>query len=255
MDIAIIGAGAAGLMTAIAAGRRNRQSHHGERRILLLDGARTLGAKILVAGGGRCNVTNARVTEEDFWGGSRNVIRRVLHAFPAEQTRRFFAELGVPLHEEEYGKLFPDSNRARSVLDALIDEARRCGVRIQTGWRVVRIERAGAEFALHGAEASAPSVLRAARVVLATGGLSLPKTGSDGAGYGFAQALGHTLVPCTPGLAPLRLDGDFHIGLAGVSQGCRAHAAFRRKLRIRQSWPPRQAGPRGRSAAVDALRH
>jgi len=111
--VAIVGAGAAGLATAIFA-RRLAPS----LRVTLLDTAKRPGAKILVSGGSRCNVTNAAVSDRDFWGGRRTIVRRILRAFPVSETIAFFRELGVPLHEEADGKLFPDSNRARDVLGA-----------------------------------------------------------------------------------------------------------------------------------------
>ncbi len=207
-DVIVVGGGAAGLATAIFAARRRR-----ERRILVLDGARKLGAKILVSGGGRCNVTNAVVTEADFNGGSSRFVRRVLRAFRVEQTIAFFEELGVTLHEEEYGKLFPNSNRARTVLDALLLEAARLGVTILPGHRVVSLEKRDDGFLVRTPERS----LAAGRVVLATGGLSLPKTGSDGLGLAIAAGRGHSIVPTTPALVPLVLRGDFHRPLSGVS--------------------------------------
>ena len=184
-----------------------------ERKVLILDGARKLGAKILVSGGGRCNVTNTVVTEADFNGGSSRFVRRVLRAFRVEQTVAFFEELGVTLHEEEYGKLFPDSNRARTVLDALLLEAERRGVTILPGHRVVSLERRDYGFLVRTPERS----LSAGRVVLATGGLSLPKTGSDGLGLEIAARDGHSVVATTPALVPLVLRGDFHRALSGVS--------------------------------------
>src|SRR6476646_5942429 len=93
-DVAIVGAGAAGLATAIFAGRAAPSLH-----VVLLDGAARPGAKILVSGGGRCNVTNTRVTETDFWGGKRTIVRRVLRGLPVADTVAFFRDLGVPLHE------------------------------------------------------------------------------------------------------------------------------------------------------------
>jgi hypothetical protein len=206
--IGIVGAGAAGLATAIFAARRGASGP-----IVAFDGAARLGAKILVSGGARCNVTNRVVTERDFAGGSANAVRGILRAFPAEETVAFFREIGVALHEEAGGKLFPDSNRARTVLDALLAEARRCGVELRAGQRVHRVARDGEGFRLETSRGE----VEATRVVLATGGLSLPKTGSDGGGYRMAVALGHRLVPQTPALVPLVLDGDFHAGLAGVS--------------------------------------
>src|SRR5687768_14789802 len=113
-DLIVIGAGAAGLATAIFTARAAPSC-----RIVCVDGARRIGAKILVSGGSRCNVTNRVVTERDFWGGSSRAVRNVLRAFPAERTAEFFAEIGVAMHEEEDGKLFPDSNTSRTVLHAL----------------------------------------------------------------------------------------------------------------------------------------
>ena len=208
-DLAIVGGGAAGLATAVFVARRTAG-----RRIVVLDGAKKLGAKILISGGGRCNVTNDVVTAGDFWGGSRHVIRRVLAAFPADETVAFFREIGVSLHVEPGGKMFPDTNRARTVLDALLGEAARCGVQILAGHRVTGIGRKDDGFEL----STTARMFRAMRVVLASGGRSVPKTGSDGTGYRFAQSLGHSLVPQTPALVPLILEGDFHAGLSGISQ-------------------------------------
>ncbi len=245
-DVAIVGAGAAGLATAIFAARAKPSL-----RIALLDGAKRPGTKILVSGGGRCNVTNVRVTPEDFRGGSRNTIRRVLSALPVQRTIDFFREIGVTLHEEEHGKLFPDTNSARTVLEALLAEARRLDIRLCWDHRVTAIEpearaRASSDDAANHDNAAAPGgftlitnngPLRAARVVLATGGLSLPKTGSDGAGYTFARQLGHSLVPTVPALAPLVLEGAFHKPLSGVSQEVElsVHITGRRPERLRGS--------------------
>ena len=182
--------------------------------VLVLDGARTIGAKILVSGGSRCNVTNRVVTERDFWGGSPRLVARVLRAFPADRAARFFEELGVALHEEDDGKLFPDSNRSRTVLDALLAEAARRGVTIESGARVVAVhdDAEGFKVALAGGAS-----VQARTVVLATGGRSLPKSGSDGFGYQLAAAFGHGCVATTPALAPLVLRGLVHAELAGVS--------------------------------------
>src|SRR5512134_2661049 len=110
-------------MAAIQAGRGGRC-----REVVALDGARTLGAKILVSGGGRCNVTHHAVDETAFAGSTRPAIRKVLRRFDVERTVAFFAALGVALKREETGKLFPVSDRARTVLDALLAAAREAGV-------------------------------------------------------------------------------------------------------------------------------
>lgn len=209
--MAIVGAGAAGLATAAFLRELAPALTVG-----LLESARTPGAKILISGGGRCNVTNRIVTERDFWGGSPPVIRQVLRAFTADDARAFFLRLGVALHEEPDGKLFPDSNRARDVLDALLNHVHRTGVTLLAAHRVIEVGRTAGEFTLvtnHGP-------LTARRMVLATGGRSLPKSGSDGAGYELARSLGHSIVETTPALAPLLLDASsdsLHTTLSGVA--------------------------------------
>jgi predicted Rossmann fold flavoprotein len=209
VDLAVIGAGAAGLTTAIFAARRAPSLD-----VCCVDGARTLGAKILVSGGSRCNVTNRTVTERDFWGGSPRVIRNVLRAYPAARAAEFFDQLGVAMHEEEGGKLFPDTNRSRTVLDALLAEADRRAVMIRATSRVTALRRAGERFEI---EIAGARQLQARSVVLATGGRSLPRSGSDGFGYELARHLGHGYVETTPALAPLLLNGDLHAALSGVT--------------------------------------
>jgi predicted Rossmann fold flavoprotein len=224
-DLVIVGAGAAGLATAIFAAHAAPG-----RRIVCLDGARHIGAKILVSGGARCNVTNRVVTERDFWGGASRVIRHVLRAFPAERAAAFFTTLGVPLHEEEDGKLFPDSNRARSVLDALLAEADRCGVVLRARQRVTSVASRGDRFQV-GVMDGPDYVAR--MLVLATGGRSLPKTGSDGAGYALAASLGHGCVDTTPALAPLLLDDDRHAALSGISHPAEIAVVIDSRLSVR----------------------
>ena len=208
LDVVVVGAGAAGLAAAIFAARLKPGL-----RVTVVDGAAKVGAKILVSGGGRCNVTHETVDAADFWGGSPNVVRRILSAFPVDRTVAFFKEIGVALHVEERGKLFPDSNSARAVLDALLAEARRLGIDLRSAHRITAVARRDDLFQL----SSPGGELTARKTVLATGGLSLPKTGSDGLGYRLATSLGHSLVSTTPGLEPLLLEGDFHVGLSGIA--------------------------------------
>src|SRR5215218_5030834 len=177
-DVGVVGAGAAGLMAAIFAGRAGA-------RVVAIDGASAIGKKILISGGGRCNVTHDVVTAADF-NGNRNAIGKVLRTFDVAQTVEFFAELGVKLKREETGKLFPVSDRARDVLDALLRAARDAGVEIVTGQKITAIDQ-----------------LPTRNIILAAGGQSVPKTGSDGSGYALARAVGHTVTQTFPGLVPL----------------------------------------------------
>ena len=176
-------------------------------RVVAIDSAKRIGAKILISGGGRCNVTNEAVRADDF-NGSRNAIAKVLRTFDVAATIAFFESLGVPLKREETGKLFPISNRARDVVDALLRAAEDAGVAILTGMRVESIEPG---FVINGS-------IRADRVILAAGGRSVPKTGSDGSGYALARALGHTVTKTFPALVPLVVEkGHWITEISGVS--------------------------------------
>lgn len=207
-DIAIIGAGAAGLAAAIFAGQAAGGGSSPDRptvRIDLFEGARRPGAKILVSGGGRCNVTHRRVTPEDYCGGPAPIIRSVLKSFDESATLAWMRELGVNLKLEETGKFFPVTDSARTVLEGLLGGVRRAGVRLHSGARMTGFAPEGEGFRIDMKDG--PSV-RARRVIMATGGRALPKSGSDGAGLDMLRELGHTIVPLTPALVPLTLQGD-----------------------------------------------
>ena len=207
-DLVIVGGGAAGLAAAIASGERRAG-----RRMLLLDGAKTLGAKILVSGGGRCNVTHHEVTAADFFG-NRRIIKNVLAAWSVQRTVDWFAGMGVQLKREDTGKLFPVTDKARTVLDALLDRCGALGVEIQAGRRVSGIERTEKGFVVRYSDGA----VTARVVVLATGGRSLPRSGSDGSGYGLARTLGHSVTSTVAALVPLVLrDTMFHASLSGSS--------------------------------------
>ncbi|MBT7729919.1 MAG: aminoacetone oxidase family FAD-binding enzyme [Planctomycetaceae bacterium] len=223
VDVAIVGAGAAGLFAAIWAGKKV-EGH--SVQIAVFDSARKLGAKILVAGGGRCNVTHCRVTEHDFAGSSPAAIRKVLRRFSVEQTVQFFADAGIELKKEETGKLFPVSDSARTILQALLDQAQSVDVSITHPARVTDIDQLPCSVLTKGCEkeprlrvVSEDGVLLARHVIVCTGGKSLPKSGSDGSGYRLVEKLGHTISkPLVPALVPLTLaDSHWIRGLSGVT--------------------------------------
>lgn len=207
--LAVVGAGAAGVLAAIFAGRAGCP-------VLVLETRPRPGAKIRVSGGGRCNVLPSELVADDFHTeGSRNALRNALFAWPLAEVRAFFEdELGIALKVEDTGKVFPVSDDAREVVDALLAELDRSGAVLAAGVRVTRLDRAGAGFVI---EAAGGETVHARRVVLASGGLSLPKTGSDGGGLGFARALGHELLPSYPALVPLLTDDAGWPELAGLS--------------------------------------
>jgi len=190
-DLAIIGAGAAGLMAAIFAGRSAKPG----TKIVLID-----------------------VTTADYFGGtSNNTVNKVLKSFSVEETTAFFRELGVELKREETGKLFPTTDSSRTVLDALLKAVREAGVELRTGCRVLKIER-DADQSTFKIAIDGTLPLYARRVILATGGKALPDTGSDGVGYNFARALGHSVTETWPALVPLNLQPDHWLTqLAGIT--------------------------------------
>ena len=259
--IAVIGAGAAGILAAIfAAG--------GPRRVLLLERTRDGGRKILVSGGGRCNVLPSELAPSRFvTESSPNTLRKMLLSWPLAEQRRFFEEdVGIPLTlEEETGKLFPVSNRARDVRDGLLRLAARRGVETVFDADVEDLLPADGAWVVRLQEAKA---IRASAVILATGGLSLPGTGSDGTGLRIVRRLGHTVHETYPALTPLTADPPRHKPLAGISLEVTleagkfrtsggflfthrgysgptvldaSHLAVRSKMPIHVSWTP--AGP------------
>ncbi len=214
-DILVIGAGAAGLFAATWAGRTAARGG-GPLAVVAVDGARKLGAKILVAGGGRCNVTHHAVSEADYAGATPPAIRKVLRRFDVADTTGFFREAGVEFYREaDTGKLFPTTDSSRTVLDALVRETLAAGGRLVHPARITGIARADAGF-VATTEAGA---FHAARVILCTGGRSLPKSGSDGGGFALARSLGHSLTdPIVPALVPLLLPvGHWITSLSGLA--------------------------------------
>lgn len=209
-DIAVVGAGAAGLMASIAAAREAARLTM-PLRIVLFDAREKFGAKILMSGGTRCNVTNREVKPTDYEGGSRHFIGHALEAFTPQKTRDFFEEIGVPLVLEPTGKYFPVTNSGKTVLEALVRECGRLGILFQTT-RIRSVKKEKDHFSLKNG-----GVWKARRVILATGGLSYPETGSDGTGYRVAESFGHRLVDTHAALTPLLTGDEDWKQLSGVT--------------------------------------
>lgn len=187
------------------------------RRVVLLERTKDGGRKILISGGGRCNVLPSQLDPARYvTGSSAATMRNLLRSWPlAEQQAFFETTLNIPLAlEAETGKLFPVSNKARDIRDGLVRHALGQGVEIRYGARFTGLTAAdgGWQVELDG---SAP--LAASAVVLATGGLSVPATGSDGVGIEVLRGLGHTIHPTYPALTPLTADPPVHASLAGIS--------------------------------------
>ena len=198
-DGIVIGGGPAGIFAAITAARRGK-------KVLLFERNDRLGKKLLITGKGRCNVTNDCDAGEVLQNVPRNgrFLFSAMAAYPPEKVKRFFEECGCPLKTERGNRVFPVSDRSASVLEALQKELRRTGVTVRTG-RVT-------DILVSDGKVTGVSVgkerFEADWVILATGGLSYPTTGSTGDGYQMARDLGHMIVPGEGSLVPLEADED-----------------------------------------------
>jgi predicted Rossmann fold flavoprotein len=194
-DVVILGAGAAGLMCAIEAGRRGR-------RVVLLDHAERVGKKILISGGGRCNFTNIHCRAENFLSENPHFAKSALARFSPQDFIAMIEKHGIRYHEKTLGQLFCDRS-AHDVVNMLEKECADAGVQIIVGTRVISVIRDG-NFRVETAE----TVFEAEAVVVATGGLSIPKMGATDFGYNLAEQFGLRIVECRPGLVPLVFSAD-----------------------------------------------
>jgi len=206
-DVIVLGAGAAGLMCAMTAGQRGR-------RVLLLDHADEPGKKILISGGGRCNFTNLETAADRFISGNPHFAKAALARYTQHDFLALIDKHGIAWHEKTLGQLFCDGS-ARQVVQMLLAECAAGGVDIRVQHRVLTVSHNGA-FQVdtdHG-RFTAPAL------VLATGGLSIPKMGATGLSYEIAARFGLAVTECRPALVPLAFAGDdlaLMQGLAGVS--------------------------------------
>ncbi|MGN7360763.1 NAD(P)/FAD-dependent oxidoreductase [Paenibacillus sp. SAF-054] len=186
-NVIVVGGGSAGLMACIAAARNGAS-------VLLLDKGSKLGCKLGISGGGRCNVTNAKETEDliaHIPGNGRFLYSAFQH-FNNRDIMNFFESLGIALKEEDNGRMFPVSDKAASVVNTLVSEVRRLGVEIKTDTPVAEVLYEHGQAA--GVKLVSGATCRAQAVILATGGKSVPHTGSTGDGYPWAEAAGHTIT-------------------------------------------------------------
>lgn len=208
-DAVVIGAGAAGLMCAITAGRRGR-------RVLVVEHANKPGKKILMSGGGRCNFTNTGAGPENFLSANPHYCKSALARYTPADFIAMIERHGIAYHEKELGQLFCDES-SKQVVRMLLDECEVAGVRVEIGCSVEDVrQRDGGGFALR----TSRGPFTAASLVVASGGLSIPSMGASGFGYRLAQQFGHAVLPTRAGLVPLTLSGT-HLerleGLSGVS--------------------------------------
>ena len=223
-DVVVLGAGAAGMMCAFEAGRRGR-------RVLLLEHGERVGQKILISGGGRCNFTNLHARAENFLSENPHFAKSALARFTPKDFVTLVEKHGIKYHEKTLGQLFCDDS-AKQIVTMLEKECAAAGVETRVGVSVAAVRRSHVSEARHGApgfiadaaerfvvETSAGS-FACASVVVATGGLSIPKMGATGFGYEVAREFGHAVIEPRAGLVPLMFsvgDREQWCDLAGLS--------------------------------------
>ena len=195
-DVVIIGGGAAGLMCAIEAGKRGR-------RVLVIERSGQIGKKILISGGGRCNFTNLHVTPENFLSANRHFCKSALARYTPSDFIAMVERHGIAYHEKERGQLFCDHS-AKLIVTMLANECRQAGARIEVNGVVTSVERAGEGFIIE----TGGSPIHSASLVIASGGLSIPKMGATNFGYELAKRFGHSIVPTYPALVPFTFSAE-----------------------------------------------
>ncbi|HHU79355.1 MAG TPA: NAD(P)/FAD-dependent oxidoreductase [Clostridiales bacterium] len=218
--VIIIGGGAAGMIAAISARRQGAW-------VTILERNPRVGKKLLATGNGRCNFTNVNADAESYSGSNPKFVYGALAAFSPEQTIQFFEELGIQHKIEEYGKVFPMSDQASSILDVLLHELQQSGVRIICNAFVSSLVKKGEKF-LIGTEDG--KIYEGDRVILAAGGKAMPSSGSDGNGLKLAADLGHRITGIFPALVQLMLEGPYFKRIEGVKFKGRAEVIYNKKI-------------------------
>lgn len=218
-NIIVVGGGASGMIAAIAAKRNGAD-------VTVLERNDRVGKKILATGNGRCNYTNINLSNANYHGKNPKFIYSAIGSFDVELTINFFERLGITPFIDEGGKVFPMSLQSSSVLDVLRLEMEELGIRVKVNSYVVDIKK-DKDFII---ELEDGERIRATKVIVATGGMAMPVSGSDGNGYTLVKKLGHSIADVFPGLVQLKLEGSIFKSLKGVKFPGMAMLYFKDKL-------------------------
>ena len=221
--IIIVGAGASGMMAAIAAARQGAS-------VTVLERMEKAGKKLLITGNGRCNLTNKDLSVKNAYrGAGEDFVKQVLGQFHMEDTLAFFRELGL-LTRDRNGYVYPYTDQAGTVLELLLQEIRRLKIKMKYGEKVTGIQKTEAGFQVQTATWS----YSCDKVILCAGGKAAPQTGSDGSGYELAAACGHSLKPVYPALVPLKAGGNLPRMLSGTRNQAALSLEIDGKIRHRE---------------------
>jgi predicted Rossmann fold flavoprotein len=246
MDVLIVGAGAAGMMCAMAAGQRGR-------RVLVVDHANKVGKKILMSGGGRCNFTNTGATPANYLSANPHFAKSALARYTPADFIALVEKHRIAYHEKELGQLFCDDS-SKQIVRMLLEECAAAGVTVEANCGVQRVRKTAEGFSV----LTAHGEVHAESLVIASGGLSIPSMGASGFGYELARQFGHAVLSTRAGLVPLTLSGkhqEHYQDLAGVAlpavearagkQGFRAGLLFTHRgisgpaiLQVSSYWQP-----------------
>ena len=208
--IIVIGAGPAGMMAAITAAKNGN-------KVVLLDGNEKVGKKLFITGKGRCNVTNSKDISEflDYIPGNPHFLYSALYSYTNENTISFFEEQGIRLKSERGGRVFPFSDKSSDIIKGFVKELNKNNVEIKLNSLVTDIKLKNNE--IYGVEINNSSFIQGDYFIIATGGVSYPRTGSSGDGLRFSKALGHNIIALKPSLVPIELKENWIKELMGLT--------------------------------------
>lgn len=208
-EIIVIGGGASGLMAAVTAARRGA-------RVTILEHQPACGKKILATGNGRCNLTNLQKESDSYRSHAPKAVEKVLRRFSVEDTLDFFSDLGLYIRNKN-GWIYPYSQQARTVLQLLLGEVSRLGVKLKTEAAIQKIQKVRGKWKL----TTDTETYQADAVILAAGSKASNLPGADGSGYALAKSLGHRIYPVLPALVPLVGEGDYFRQWEGIRMDAR----------------------------------
>lgn len=216
--ITIVGGGASGLLAACVAAQNGA-------KVTILERNKRVGKKILVTGNGRCNYTNTLTNVTDY--NNEAFVAKGIRLFNPSRTMDFFNRMGIVPKVEKEGKAYPLSEQASSIVDVFLYELKRLNIEVMTNSKVVSVIRKNQYFSIYLEDGR---YFESDKVIIATGGKAMPKSGSDGSGYDLAKGLGHQVTPIFPALVKLKLESPYLKHLKGIKMPTKVELVHRDKV-------------------------